>query len=62
MRLEHANISSTHTEELTRFIQTAFPDFRIRGEGAGTGGRPCRYGISSTAQLTLRLRPLDPIQ
>ena len=43
MRLEHANISSIHTEELTHFIQTAFPDFRIRGEGAGTGGRPWRH-------------------
>ena len=43
MRLEHANISSIHTEELTRFIQTAFPDFRIRGEGAGMGGRPWRH-------------------
>ncbi len=39
MRLEHANISLTHPEQPTRFIQTAFPDFHIRGEGAGMGRR-----------------------
>ena len=45
MRLEHANISSTHPEELTHFLQTAFPDFRVRGKGSGTGGRPwCHVG------------------
>ena len=39
IRLEHANIASAHPDELVHFIQAAFPDFRIRGEGAGTAGR-----------------------
>ena len=39
-RLEHANIASRHAAELIGFIQAAFPDFRIRGQGSSANGRP----------------------
>jgi catechol 2,3-dioxygenase-like lactoylglutathione lyase family enzyme len=32
-RLEHANLIVRDLDEMLRFVQTAFPDFRIRGEG-----------------------------
>ena len=33
VRLEHANLSVRDVEALIRFLMTAFPEFRIRGEG-----------------------------
>lgn len=32
-RLEHANLAVRDVDDTLRFLQTAFPDFRIRGEG-----------------------------
>lgn len=32
-RLEHANIAVRDVEEMIHFLQLAFPDFEIRGEG-----------------------------
>ena len=32
VRLEHANLSVSDIEEMIRFLQTAFPEFRVRGE------------------------------
>jgi len=43
IRLEHANISATDAEATTRFIITAFPEFRVRGEGLDDYGRPWRH-------------------
>lgn len=43
IKLEHANISATDAEATTCFITTAFPDFRIRGEGLDAYGRPWRH-------------------
>ncbi|TDJ40525.1 MAG: VOC family protein [Gammaproteobacteria bacterium] len=43
IKLEHANISATDVEAMTRFITTAIPSFRIRHEGLDTGGRPWRH-------------------
>jgi catechol 2,3-dioxygenase-like lactoylglutathione lyase family enzyme len=43
IRLEHANLSVKNSEELTRFILAAFPDFRIRGEGSDAQGRAWRH-------------------
>ena len=38
VRLEHANICVRDIEAMTRFLQTAFPDFRLRGEGLSQDG------------------------
>ena len=43
IKLEHANISATDAEAMTRFITSAFPDFHVRGEGFNSYGRPWRH-------------------
>jgi catechol 2,3-dioxygenase-like lactoylglutathione lyase family enzyme len=37
-RLEHANICVGDIEPVMRFLKTAFPEFRIRGEGKSRDG------------------------
>ena len=39
MRLEHANICVSDIDAMIKFLQTAFPDFRIRGEGKNKDGK-----------------------
>jgi len=43
IRLEHANLSVIDAEAMTTFIVTAFPEFRIRGEGTDAQGRHWRH-------------------
>ena len=43
IKLEHANLSVTDVEATTRFITTALPEVRIRGEGHDSAGRPWRH-------------------
>ena len=33
VRLEHANLTVHDIEGMIRFLQTVFPEFRVRGEG-----------------------------
>lgn len=42
-RLEHANLAVRDLDGTTRFLQTAFPDFVVRGGGAGPDGRHWRH-------------------
>jgi catechol 2,3-dioxygenase-like lactoylglutathione lyase family enzyme len=37
-RLEHANLSVRDVEAIIHFLMTAFPSFRIRGEGINRNG------------------------
>ena len=37
-RLEHANLSVRDVEAMIRFLMSAFPEFRIRGEGTNRNG------------------------
>jgi hypothetical protein len=39
VRLEHANLCVRDIEAMIRFLQTAFPEFRVRGEGMSNDGR-----------------------
>ena len=39
VRLEHANLCVRDMEAMIRFLQTAFPEFRQRGDGMGSDGR-----------------------
>ena len=39
IRLEHANLAVRDVDGALRFIQTAFPDFRVRSEGKTWNGR-----------------------
>ena len=48
-RLEHANLGVRDIEAMTRFLQTACPEFRIRGEGTSRDGtRWVHIGTSET--------------
>jgi catechol 2,3-dioxygenase-like lactoylglutathione lyase family enzyme len=38
VRLEHANIGVRDIEAMIRFLKSAFPDFRVRGEGISRDG------------------------
>src|SRR5271165_6983369 len=38
VRLEHANISVRDISGMIRFLQAAFPEFRVRGEGINPAG------------------------
>jgi catechol 2,3-dioxygenase-like lactoylglutathione lyase family enzyme len=37
-RLEHANMCVRDVDAMIRFLQTAFPEFRVRGEGTSADG------------------------
>src|ERR1035441_10695733 len=38
VRLEHANLCVRDIKGMIRFLQTAFPEFRVRGEGISNDG------------------------
>ena len=48
VRLEHANLNVRDTEGMIRFLQTAFPEFRLRGEGICHGIRWVHLGTDDT--------------
>jgi catechol 2,3-dioxygenase-like lactoylglutathione lyase family enzyme len=49
IRLEHANIAVNDIDGMIDFLQTAFPDFRRRGEGVGLlGARWVHVGTDET--------------
>jgi catechol 2,3-dioxygenase-like lactoylglutathione lyase family enzyme len=49
VRLEHANLCVRDLAETIRFVCTAFPEFRLRGEGpTWSGGRWVHIGTDDT--------------
>ena len=48
IRLEHANLSVRDVDAMRRFLQTAFPDFEVRGSGGGDGRRWLHVGTADT--------------
>jgi catechol 2,3-dioxygenase-like lactoylglutathione lyase family enzyme len=49
VRLEHANLSVRDLAETIRFVCTAFPEFRLRGEGrTWSGARWVHVGTDDT--------------
>lgn len=38
IRLEHANVCVRDLQTMIQFLQTAFPEFRVRGEGTSNDG------------------------
>lgn len=52
VRLEHANLAVHDTEEMFRFLQTSFPEFRVRAEGKSDG--------SSRRVHMARREPISP--
>ena len=52
-KLEHANVSVRDVDGTIRFLQTAFPDFRIRGEGRSPIGARWVHVGNDDAYLAL---------
>ncbi|MGH9775457.1 MAG: VOC family protein [Candidatus Acidiferrales bacterium] len=49
VRLEHANLIVRDIDGMVRFLQTAFPEFKVRGEGMGQdGSRWLHFGTQET--------------
>src|SRR5260370_7254954 len=48
VRLEHANLFVKDIEGMIRFLRTAFPEFRVRGEGICNGCRWVHVGTDET--------------
>jgi catechol 2,3-dioxygenase-like lactoylglutathione lyase family enzyme len=62
-RLEHANLCVRDLDETLRFVQTAFPDFRVRGRGTGLqGSRWVHVGndVTYLALTEARSEPSEP--
>lgn len=59
-KLEHANLSVTDVEAMTRFITAAFPDFAVRGEGLDDAGRPWRHVGTQEFYVALQAVPGSP--
>lgn len=55
VRLEHANLSVRDIEGIIRFLQTAFPEFRVRGEGTNRDGT--RWVHIGTQETYIALSP-----
>ncbi|MCI5055377.1 MAG: VOC family protein [Flavobacteriales bacterium] len=48
MYLEHANITVINIDETFTFFKTAFPEFKLRGEGTSNGKRWIHIGNDDT--------------
>jgi uncharacterized glyoxalase superfamily protein PhnB len=49
VRLEHANLCVKNPDSMIEFLQTAFPDFKVRGEGIlKSGARWLHVGADDT--------------
>jgi catechol 2,3-dioxygenase-like lactoylglutathione lyase family enzyme len=55
VRLEHANLTVSDIEGMIRFLQTAFPEFRVRGEGTSPDGS--RWVHLGTQETYIALSP-----
>jgi catechol 2,3-dioxygenase-like lactoylglutathione lyase family enzyme len=55
VRLEHANLTVRDIEATIRFLQTAFPEFKVRGEGKSADGS--RWVHIGTDQTYVALSP-----
>jgi catechol 2,3-dioxygenase-like lactoylglutathione lyase family enzyme len=62
VRLEHANLIVRDIDATIRFLQTAFPEFRIRFDGRDpSGGRWVHIGTDDT-YITLTQSTVEPEQ
>jgi catechol 2,3-dioxygenase-like lactoylglutathione lyase family enzyme len=55
VRLEHANLTVHDIDGMIRFLQTAFPEFRVRGEGKSRDGS--RWVHVGTEETYIALSP-----
>ena len=57
VRLEHANLTVRDIEGMIRFLQTAFPEFQVRGEGKSQDGS--RWVHIGTNETYIALSPAN---
>lgn len=60
VRLEHANLSVRDMEAIIRFLQTAFPEFRVRGEGMSNDGRRWAHVGTDETYIALSQAGVEP--
>ena len=48
IRMEHANLHVRNFDDAVRFLQTAFPDFKVRSESVRDGLRWMHIGTDDT--------------
>ena len=61
-RLEHANLAVRDIDEAIRFVRTAFPEFRIRGEGKSWQGWRWVHVGTYDVYLALNEAPQAPAE
>ena len=61
VRLDHANLVSRDLDGMIRFLQTAFPEFRVRADRGSAGGRWVHIGTDHT-YLALSQASRDPAE
>ena len=54
VRLEHANLCVRDVDETTRFVQTALPEFELRGEGMTPLGARWRHLGTDDSYIALQ--------
>jgi len=62
IRLEHANLAVRDLDGALRFVQTAFPDFRIRREGKNWRGLRWMHVGTDETYLALNEAPEEPAE
>ncbi len=60
VRLEHANMVVRDIDIMIRFLQTAFPEFRVRGGGKGTAGQRWVHVGTEDTYLALNEATAEP--
>ena len=60
VRLEHANLCVRDMEAIVRFLQTAFPEFQVRGEGMNNDGRRWAHVGTDETYIALSQAGVDP--
>jgi catechol 2,3-dioxygenase-like lactoylglutathione lyase family enzyme len=61
-RLEHANLSVRDVDAMIHFLQTAFPEFRIRHDTTGTDGKRWVHVGTDETYFALNPATADPQQ
>ena len=62
VRFEHANMIVRDVDETIQFLQTAFPDFRIRGEGKSVSGRRWTHVGNEETYIALEEASKEPAE
>ena len=62
VRLEHANICVRDIEEMIGFLQTAFPEFRVRGEGVSNDGTRWVHMGTDETYIALGQSRVEPLK